>query len=80
MDDVKKKIEEILKKVTTDKDFAENFRKDPVVAVEKVLDVDLPNDTINTIIDGVKAKMTADTAKDIMNKAMDFFNGSKEKK
>ena len=80
MDEVKKKIEEIVKKVTTDKDFAKEFKKDPVTAVEKVLGVDLPNDKINAIIDGVKAKMTVDTAKDMMNKAMDFLNSSKDKK
>lgn len=80
MDEVKKKIEEIVKKVTTDKDFAKEFKKDPVTAVENVLGVDLPNDKINAIIDGVKAKMTVDTAKDMMNKAMDFLNSSKDKK
>ena len=80
MDEVKKKIEEIVKKVTTDKDFAKEFKNDPVTAVEKVLGVDLPNDKINAIIDGVKAKMTVDTAKDMMNKAMDFLNSSKDKK
>ena len=80
MDEVKKKIEEIVKKVTTDKDFAKEFKKDPITAVENVLGVDLPNDKINAIIDGVKAKMTVDTAKDMMNKAMDFLNSSKDKK
>ena len=80
MDEVKKKIEEIIKKVTTDKDFAKEFKKDPVTAVEKVLGVDLPNDKINAIIDGVKAKMTVDTAKSMMDKAMDFLNSSKDKK
>lgn len=80
MDEIKKKIEEIVKKVTTDKDFAKEFKKDPVTAVENVLGVDLPNDKINAIIDGVKAKMTVDTAKDMMNKAMDFLNSSKDKK
>ena len=80
MDEVKKKIEEIVKKITTDKDFAKEFKKDPVTAVENVLGVDLPNDKINAIIDGVKAKMTVDTAKDMMNKAMDFLNSSKDKK
>ena len=80
MDDIKKKIEEIVKKVSSDKDFAKNFKKDPVTTVENVIGVDLPNDTINAIIDGVKAKMTVDNAKDMMNKAMDFFNSNKDKK
>ena len=78
MDDLKKKVEDIINKVSKDKDFAKKFQKDPVSAVESVLGVDLPNDTINKIIDGVKAKMTADTAKSMLNKAMDFLN-QKEK-
>lgn len=79
MDEIKKKIEEIIKKITSDKDFAKKFKKDPISAVEDILGVDLPNDTINAIIDGVKAKMTADTAKQMMNKDMDLFN-NKDKK
>ncbi len=77
MDEIKKKIEEIIKKITSDKDFAKKFKKDPISAVEDVLGVDLPNDTINAIIDGVKAKMTADTAKQMMNKAIDLFKDKK---
>ena len=74
MDDVKKKIDEIVKKITTDKELGALFKKDPVSAVEKVLGVDLPNETIDKIIAGVKAKLTADTAKSMVNKAMDFLN------
>ena len=49
MDEIKAKIDEIIKKITSDKDFASDFKKDPVVAVEKVLGVDLPDDKINAI-------------------------------
>jgi len=79
MDEIKKKIEDIINKITTDKDFANSFKKDPVSAVENVLGIDLPNDTIHAIIDGVQAKMTADTAKQMMNQAMKFFNNGKDK-
>ena len=64
--DIKKKIEEIVNKVKNDKDFANKFQKDPVKAVESVLGVDLPDDQINNIIDGVKAKITADKAGDMI--------------
>ena len=40
MDEIKKKIEEIIKKITSDKDFAKKFKKDPISAVEDVLGVD----------------------------------------
>ena len=64
--DIKKKIEEIVNKVKNDKDFANKFQKDPVKAVEGILGVDLPDDQINNIIDGVKAKITADKAGDMI--------------
>lgn len=73
MEDIKNKIDEIVKKVTKDKNFANSFKENPVKAVEDVLGVDLPDDVINNIIDGVKAKLTADTAKGIFNKITDMF-------
>ncbi|MBR3421383.1 MAG: hypothetical protein IKG98_04885 [Ruminococcus sp.] len=58
--DIKAKIEELVNKVKNDKDFAAKFKADPVKAVEGVLGVDLPDDQINKIVDGVKAKIAAD--------------------
>ena len=58
--DIKAKIEELVNKVKNDKDFAAKFKADPVKAVEGVVGVDLPDDQINKIVDGVKAKITAD--------------------
>lgn len=55
--DIKAKIDEVVNKVKNDKDFAAKFQKEPVKAVEDVLGVDLPDDQVNGIIDGVKAKV-----------------------
>ena len=60
MKDLKEKVEALIKKIESDKDFAEKFKKEPVKAVEDILGVDLPDDQINSIIDTVKAKLTAD--------------------
>lgn len=73
MEDIKNKIDEIVKKVTNDKNFANSFKENPVKAVEDVLGIDLPDDVINNIIDGVKAKLTADTAKNVLGKITDMF-------
>lgn len=73
MDEIKEKIDQIVKKVTNDTDFANKFKENPVKAVEDVLGVDLPDDVINNIIDGVKAKITADTAKGIFSKITEMF-------
>lgn len=58
--DIKKKIEEVVKKIKDDKDFEAKFKKDPVDALERILGIDLPNDQIEKIIDGVKAKISID--------------------
>lgn len=55
--DIKAKIDEVVNKVKNDKDFAAKFQKEPIKAVEDVLGVDLPDDQVNGIIDGVKAKV-----------------------
>jgi len=77
MEDIKKKIEEIVKKIKSDDGFASNFKKDPIKAVESVLGIDLPDDKIKSIIDGVKAKLTSDKitseASNLVDKVKDLF-------
>lgn len=72
--DIKAKIDEIVNKVKDDKNFASEFSADPVKAVEKVLGVDLPDDQINKLIDGVKAKIAASG---IMDKVGGLLGGLK---
>ncbi|MBR6133278.1 MAG: hypothetical protein IKQ29_01020 [Bacilli bacterium] len=71
---VKEKIEEIVKKVKEDEGFADKFKSDPVKAVESVLGVDLPDDQINGIIEGVKAKINVDNAGGIVDKVKGLFS------
>ena len=58
--DVKEQIKTAVDKITKDKKLQEQFQKEPVKALESVLGVDLPDDVINQVIDGVKAKLTLD--------------------
>lgn len=58
--DIKAKIEEIVEKVKNDPNFAEKFKNEPIKAVEDVLGVDLPDDVVNNVIDGVKSKINFD--------------------
>ena len=62
--DIKEKIEELVEKISNDKELQAQFKEDPISAVEKLLGVDLPNDVIEKIVDGVKAKLTADKIAD----------------
>ncbi len=60
--DVKEQVVKVFDKITKDKDLQEQFQEDPVKALESVLGVDLPEDVINQVVQGVKAKLTADKA------------------
>ncbi len=58
--DIKEKIEELVEKIKKDDSILERFQKDPIGTVEKLLGIDLPNDQIEKIADGVKAKIGMD--------------------
>jgi len=62
--DIKGKIEEIVNKIKSDENFAGEFKANPVKAVENVVGVDLPDDQINKVVDGIKAKISVDDVKD----------------
>jgi len=55
--DIKAKIEEIVNKVKSDEGFASKFKSEPIKAVEEVIGVDLPDDQIKSVVEGVKAKV-----------------------
>lgn len=65
--DIKVKIEEIVKKITSDKNLLSEFKSNPVKVVEKLIGIDLPDDKINSIVDGVKAKISVDDAKKFLD-------------
>ncbi len=58
--DIKAKIEELTNKIKNDKDLKEKFKNDPVSAVESLLGVDIPNDKVEAVVDGIKAKIKLD--------------------
>jgi len=71
--DIKAKIEEVVTKVKNDPGFAENFKNDPVKAVESVIGVDLPDDVVEKITDGAKAALSADKANDLLGGIKKLF-------
>ena len=73
--DIKEKIDKVVNKVKSDKNFKNKLMKDPVNALEEVLGVDLPNEQIDKIIDGVKAKITKDKAEDLMENVGEKLSG-----
>lgn len=71
MENIKEMVAKAAKQIMNDKALQKQFQTDPVKALEKVFDVDLPEELINPIIDGVKAQLTAqkiDDAADLLKK------------
>ena len=73
--DIKVKIDELVNKVKNDKDFGKKFKENPTKAVESVLGIDLPDEQVNKIIDGIKAKISID---DITGKLGGLFGKAKK--
>ena len=71
--DIKEQIEKLAKKVLSDEKLMAQFKSEPIKAVEKVLGVDLPDDIVEKIIAGVKAKIAADGAKDLLGGLKKLF-------
>ena len=64
--DIKEKIEDIVEKVKKNPAMLKKFQTDPVGLVEDLVGIDLPNDLIEKIVEGVKAKITMDKVGDAL--------------
>jgi len=64
--DIKKMIEELVEKIQKDPDILKKFNEEPVVCLEKLLGVDLPDEQMEKLIDGIKAKITMDKVGDVL--------------
>ena len=58
--DIKAKITELVEKIKNDPKLAEKFQKEPVATIEGLLGVDLPDDEVEKIVEGIKAKISID--------------------
>ena len=71
--DIKAKIQELVEKIKDDPQMLADFKEEPVKVVEKLLGVDLPDDVVEKVIDGVKAKITLDKAGDLLGGLKKLF-------
>ena len=58
--DIKAMIEQAAKKLMSDKDLLAKFEKNPASVIEELIGVDLPDEMVNQVIDGIKAKIKLD--------------------
>lgn len=64
--DIMKKVEQVANKLMSDKKLMEKFKAKPVSVIEELLGVDLPDEVVEKIIDGVKAKIDLDKIGDAL--------------
>ncbi len=73
--DIKAKITELVDKIKNDDDLLDSFKKDPVKTVEKLLGVDLPDEQLEKLVDGIKAKISLDDIGDKLGGLGDKLGG-----
>ena len=71
--DIKELIEKVVEKIKDSDSLKEQFEKEPVKVIEKFLGVDLPDEIVEKIIDGVKAKITLDKVSDVADALKGLF-------
>ena len=63
---IKEKIEEIVEKLKNDDDLLEQFNKNPTKVIEEYVGFDLPDDKVNQLVEGIKAKLKLDKLGDAL--------------
>lgn len=71
--DIKEQIQKVISKISDNKPLLEQFQKNPAQAVESVLGVDLPDEIMDKVVDGVKAGLTMDKVSDAFGSLKKLF-------
>ena len=76
--DIKEMIENIVEEITKNENLKEDFEKEPVKVIERVVGVDLPDELLEKVIDGVKAKITVEQVADAVEAVSDLVGSLKK--
>ena len=71
--DIKEIIEKIVEEIKTNENLKEDLEKEPVKLIEKIAGVDLPDELVEKVVDGVKAKIAVDKVADIADTLKKLF-------
>ncbi|MBR5712742.1 MAG: hypothetical protein IKX54_04020 [Lachnospiraceae bacterium] len=71
--DVTAMIKDAVEKITKDGDLTKAFQADPAATVKKVAGDKLPAEAVDKVVDGVKAKLKVDSAKDALGSLKKLF-------
>ena len=64
--DIKAKIEEVVKKLLNDKSLMAKFERNPASVIEELVGIDLPDQQVNQLIEGIKAKIKLEQVGDVL--------------
>lgn len=64
--DIKAKVEELVKKITGDKELKAQFEKNPAAVIEKLVGVDLPDEQVNQLVEAIRAKLTMENVGNLL--------------
>jgi hypothetical protein len=73
MEDIKKKVDQIVAKLKADPSLMANFKNDPVKTIEGISGIDIPDGMEDKIVTGVKAALAGDKAGDIAGAVKGLF-------
>ena len=71
--DIKKTIEDVVEKLKKDEGLKKQFLSDPAGALKKLTGIDIPTDQWDSVVSGVKAKLTADNVGDAVKGLGNLF-------
>ena len=66
MNELKEKIEQIVKKLMADKKLMEKFEKNPASVIEEYIGIDLPDEQVNQAVEAIKAKIKLEQVGDVL--------------
>ncbi len=75
--DIKKIVMELVGKISKDDDLLDKFKANAKATVKKLINVDIPDDALDTVITAVKAKVLKDNISDMTDKLGDLFGKDK---
>ena len=55
--DIKEKIDEIVDKIKADPKMLEQFKSEPVKVIEKLVGIDLPDEKLQPLVNGIRLSL-----------------------
>ena len=71
--DLQKVIKQVLDALNNNDALVKEFLADPAKVLESKLGIDLPNEQVNAVVEGVKAKLNLDNAASVLNAVHGLF-------